>query len=240
MNHLMFSLKAPPLLLLCLFFAHLAHAQQKSRFPIVDITTNALDWPEKTGSLALQITPLHWLGVRSGAAYRPQQQIFEQFIATSESFEVTGEARIFPFGPPRRAFQKDTRPAFWKKPKTGCNAKMCALLPVSKKTARFLQGLYIAPGFSFHRQDARYVPSDDLQSPIPEFQYRIVNQGPTLNAGYQIRYKALTLGFGGGLKFSRPRWQGTLPVFSDQIYSITFPAKLRVEQRFLLEIGCNF
>lgn len=240
MNHLLQGSKAPPLLFLWLFSSLVATAQQKNRFPVIDLTTNALDWPEQTASLALQVSPLPWLGIRTGAAYRPQQQISDQFSATSESFEMTVETRIFPFGPPRRAFQKDTRPAYWKKRKTGCNAKMCALLPVSKKSAKFLRGIYIAPGFSYHQQDARYVPAADLQSPIPAFEYRIVNQGPALQAGYQIRYKALTLGVGGGLKFSRPRWEGPLPVFSDNIYSVTFPAKLRVEQHLLLEIGCNF
>lgn len=241
------SIQKLPFLLRCWLLAytalvspHWVEAQtQSQRLPLVDITTDALSWAEQTGSIYAQLNAYPWLGISAGFAYRPQQSGSGRFLSESQSFELMGEARLFPFGPARDLLQKDTRPAYWKKRKEGCKARWCAAPPRSGLKKVFA-GIFVAPGYSYHQQDAVYFPTAEVHSPIPEFRYRVKNQGPLATLGYQLRLRRVTLAASTGLKFSLPKWEGPVQVFSEDIYSITFPQKLRVEHFIRVEAGFNF
>jgi hypothetical protein len=249
MNHLVYELKPTHkinslsfvLWLLPIFLS----AQSRIHFPVVDLTTNAVSWTEKMGSLGAQVSPLSWLGIHAGLGYGPQQTQIDQFTVNSASFELQGEARLFPFGPPHHAFKKDTRPAFWKKPKIGCSGKSCAWNSPKSSGSKILSGLYFAPGYSFHRHRDAFIPKGEQVSQNPGYQYNIVTQGPMLSAGYQIRLRNFTLGAGYGLKTGQPKVSGTMDIPPKQetngvVYSADFPMKVTLQRQWTLEVGINF
>ncbi len=249
MNHLAYELKPTyktnslsfVIWLLPIFLS----AQSRSHFPVIDLTTNAVSWTEKMGSLGAQVSPLSWLGIHAGVGYGPQQTQIDNFSVHSESFDLQGEARLFPFGPPHRAFKKDTRPAFWKKPKLGCSGKSCAWNSPKSTGNKILAGLYLAPGYSYHKNDEVFIPAAEERSQNPDYQSSIVTQGPMLSAGYQIRLRNFTLGAGYGLKTGQPKVSGTMDTPPKQetngvIYATEFPMKVTLQRQWTLEVGINF
>ena len=89
-----FSFPSQTILLFCLTQCILflqpneTAAQFKPKFPVVDVTTNVLGWTQKKGSVAAQLSPLQWLGLRAGISYSPQQDQNDVFLSQSKSLEM--------------------------------------------------------------------------------------------------------------------------------------------------------
>lgn len=248
-----FSFPMQTILLFCLTSCLLflqpkeGKAQYKRQFPVVDVTTNVVGWTEKTGSVATQVSPLQWLGLRAGVSYSPQQDQNDFFLSQSKSLEFLGEARLFPFGAPRRALKKDTRPAFWRKPKMGCSGKGCLVNGLQSSLKKTLAGLFVAPGYSFQRRQEEFIPQGNQPSqlPVEGFQNRSINQGPILTAGYQLRLRNFTLSAGYGFKASKAKSAGTGTVPAPALISTRavqpgFQKKFDFQPRLYMEVGINF
>lgn len=221
-------------------------AQYKRKFPVVDVTTDVMRWTEQAGSISAQVSTFRWMGLRAGVAYSPQHGQNANFLTSSESFEIQGEARLFPFGPPQRFFKKDTRPAYWKKPKIGCSGRMCLGEMPQEGVKKILAGLFIAPGYSFYRKDEVFVPKDDDKRALTfnvGYQNQTINQGPMLTTGYQIRLRNFTIGAGYMLKASQPNLSGTPTsqgLRSNALSKLASPLDLNIQRKWCIEVGVNF
>lgn len=233
-----------------LFFAlfsvpGLLQAQFKPHFPTVDVTTDVMGWTEKSGSIAAQVSTFHWLGLRAGIAYSPQQGQTESFYSQSKTIDFLGEARLFPFGSPRKVFKKDTRPTFWKKPKIGCTGKTCLGEVPSNGFQKALKGLFIAPGFSFSRHDEVFFPKAEQRglNSIEGYENHTIKKAPVLTTGYQIRLRNLSLGAGymliGGMEKSTlsPNKQDRN---TGNPNGKMFPMNIQIRQKWCIEAGVNF
>lgn len=197
-----------------------------------DLTTNALGWPQQRPNLQLQWTPLQRLGVYGQAAFHASRSLQGDFTLESDLFETGAGLVLYPFGRPYQLHFKDQRPVYLqKKGKTGCPD------PKARVAAR---GLYLAACYVYQRQNALFRPAKQLESPIAEFPFQLRSHGALLGGGYHLRAGPFTLGLGGTLCFSNPRWTGPMDIFKSDLYSQTYPVRFRMQGRLRLDVGFHF
>lgn len=220
------------LFILFVFIARLSSAQTSW----VDIITDPVTWQNREANLSIQISPLPKIAFRIGFGFRAIDGINDNFKAESSKRSFNSEIRFFPFGNARQVFQKSKLPEFWKhRKKTGCPTESI------NRLSGLAKGIYIAPGFIYQKEDLRYLPLPDKESPIQEFRYQIRNKGGSLALGYQIHLSNLTFDAGWLIQVTQPRWSGPIDIFDDEdFYTTTYPWKLNIQNGPRLEVGINF
>lgn len=239
---------AASILLACLFFlAGPGHsfAQQGAparRLPYLDILGGSIGADFSQPFLGFQAQPARGFASRFSlmAAAKGHARMFsdEAFEVEEMNWAVMGEVRIHPFGMRQAGFRKKMA---WqkRKVKTGCfPAKRCKDWKCS--FSKVLRGFYVAPGYQYEKTSFTYLPPPGLEAPITAFPFALVNQGPSLRLGYQIRLPLVTAGLSYGWMAGQPKGDGPIDVFGDGLYTNTFPFKYRLESHLRLEVGIHF
>ncbi|MCB9352111.1 MAG: hypothetical protein H6573_32150 [Lewinellaceae bacterium] len=161
----------------------------------------------------------------------------EAFGVEEMNWAVMSEVRVHPFGMRQVGFRKKMP---WQKRqvKTGCFPKKKCM--DGKCFSKLLRGVYIAPGYQYEKTNFTYLPPPGLETPITDFSFALVNQGPSFRLGYQLRLPLLTAGMSYGWMAGQPKGEGPFDVFGDEAYTNTFPFKYRLESNLRLEVGIHF
>lgn len=215
----------------------------QNRRPVIDITTSPKEWQNNQANVCAQVMTIPRIGLCASFNFQAVEQIQGEFLAQSSQWGIHTEVRIFPFGEPRPLIEgrnKFVAKAKKKNRKSGCPTFVSFGKQREKVVSKFLQGLYIAPGFIFRQQHLTFLPLTDEDYPVSDFQYKITSPGASLALGYQLRLGHLTLGAGWGIQVTQPRWAGPADIFGDALYSTTYPWKLNIQHGFRLEAGINF
>lgn len=216
---------------------------QNHRRPIIDITTNPNEWSNGQANVCALVMTIPRVGLCASFNFQSVEQAQGEFLAQSSQWGIHTEVRIFPFGEPRPLIEgrnKFVAKAKKKNRKSGCPTFAPFGKQRKKIVRKFLQGLYVAPGFIYRQQQLTFIPLIGEDSPITDFQYKITSPGASLALGYQLRLGHLTLGAGWGIHATQPRWAGPADIFGDVLYTTTFPWELNIQHGLRMEAGINF
>ncbi len=128
----------------------------------------------------------------------------------------------------------------------GCTGKTCLGEVAPNGFKKLLKGLFIAPGFSYSRQEEVFIPKPDQNAlaPVEGYETRSVSRAPLLTTGYQIRIRNLTLSAGYVLKGTLDKSNlspGNLNRNTGEYLSNSmFPWNVNVDRKWCLEVGINF
>lgn len=202
------------------------------------ITTDPLAWSHKKGNLHIQAT-YGKTGVFANGFWQPVESHPQGFWVQSVARGIQTGGLIFPFGTPFKIRLKDDRPIYLKKYRgQGCsNKKLCSF--VSKKRHP-LSGWLIGIGYLNRQQSLRYVAPKSLDAPVSEYNFNIKSQGILLSNGYQIHIGPCAVGIQSIFSADQPHVKGPVDIFRDDLYSFTFPKRLRIQHQLMFQAGFAF
>lgn len=207
-------------------------AQRRER--IVDITVNPKALADRNANLCVQLTLKSRVGLCTSFDFSATTGETQRFSTQSTEWGNHSEIRIYPFKDRAPLLEKANTSKKYKGKRNPCyNFNKTA--PIN-----YLNGLFIAPGFLYQKQQLSYIALPEFSTPIPRFDYLIVSQGGSLAVGYQLRINHITLGIGWGISAAKPRWSGPEDIFDDRLFTTTYPWKLNVQQGLRFEAGINF
>ncbi len=167
------------------------------------------------------------IGLFGGYALAFDARQVGQYHYQVTSTKVLGEIRIYPFE---------------ERPKENRETIRCYSFGKKKQSVAHMlwKTLYIAPGFEQEQIGMTLTPNKELESPVKQFKFDIINKALTFNAGALLRFSRLSCGVSYRISIGKPYSESANYKIATDFLKTIHPSDYRIEQGFRLEAGFNF
>ena len=220
---------------IAIYFSCVSLFAQKTS--IIDITTNVNNWSNNIGNIGIQGFISNKFGLFVGAALGASESSSSEFNNLFTHNSITGEFRYYPFGKPLNLIpsRKNHRKKISKR--EGCSFSDVCLNIKSKQFA--LKGFYVGMGYEYQATQLKVIPID-LSTPFKGYELTINSQGGIGCLGYLIRIGRVSIGSNIGFKILFLETNNSSEIILKDYLTHTYPWEMRLENRFIIDVGFNF